>query len=233
MTKDNNGLGDLYVMQAACGLVKIGRSADPESRRIMLVKKLRQSIYLVAVLPGRGADEEALHIKLRRHLVIGEWFYGTDKGKVAVAKTLGLLKPDWPFKWDAAASDELQRNMEVANYRKRVFGRRRRVITEISSGATNNFSNGKIWSSLDDDHIVYSSREGFLASISDRGVKWPLPDYLSDDEAARSLGPPGWSVPLSTTSPTETVVAALEALTAYQRGLSLDDDDQPEGNPRE
>ena len=223
-TQGSNRPSDLYVMQAECGLVKVGRSTNPESRRVMLAQKLRQQLVLIAILPDRGVDEEAIHIKLKKHLVIGEWFYGTEAGKIAVAKIVGMPRPDWPFAWDAATSDKFRRSIEVANYKRALLGQRRKVIKTIVFGAADKFTNAKIWSALDDDHITRSDHGVFFAAIGGGSEQWLLPDYLASLGAAHSLGPPGWSMPPNPVSPAEVVVAALEALTAYQRGLSLDND---------
>jgi len=97
---------DLYVMQNEHGLIKVGRSVDAEKRRRALEVTERCRIVVVSLLSGQGEREEQVHLKLRRHLIEGEWFNGTAAARRAAVKTLGLEpEPVWPFAYDRAAAE--------------------------------------------------------------------------------------------------------------------------------
>ena len=92
----------LYVMQNEFGLVKIGRSLDPERRRKNLQSGEGCAIAVVAVLDGQGHREEQVHLSLQRHIIEGEWFKGTPTARAAIIKALPHLAAcDWPFEYDA------------------------------------------------------------------------------------------------------------------------------------
>jgi hypothetical protein len=91
----------LYVMQNEYGLIKVGRSLDPERRRLTLQSKCRCQIALVANLPNRGTDEEWAHGRLVAHRLGYEWFAGTAEARHAVSRLLRLgSKVTWPFEHD-------------------------------------------------------------------------------------------------------------------------------------
>ncbi len=88
----------LYVMQNEFGLIKIGRSVNPELRRKSLQSGERCAIKVVAVLDGEGHKEEAIHIALQEHAIEGEWFDGTSASRAAIVELIPRLQScDWPF----------------------------------------------------------------------------------------------------------------------------------------
>lgn len=92
----------LYVMQNEFGLIKIGRSLNPERRRKSLQSGEGCTIAVVAVLEGHGHREEQIHLSLKRHLIEGEWFRGTPSARAAITDALpNLTGCAWPFDYDA------------------------------------------------------------------------------------------------------------------------------------
>lgn len=82
---------DLYVMQASSGRIKIGRSMDAKRRRHDLESASGQKIALLAVLPGRSSEENAIHRQLASHRGIGEWFQCTKTSQADICAALGIV----------------------------------------------------------------------------------------------------------------------------------------------
>lgn len=83
--------GHLYVMQAASGLIKIGRSYDPKQRRREIENASGHRVLLLLILPNRGNEEAAIHAKLAPHRGIGEWFAGTHEAMRDICVALGVV----------------------------------------------------------------------------------------------------------------------------------------------
>ncbi|WP_425985756.1 GIY-YIG nuclease family protein [Brevundimonas sp. TWP1-2-1b1] len=97
----------LYVMQNEFGLIKIGRSLNPELRRKNLQSNERCAIAIVAVLEKQGHLEEAIHLSLMDHAIEGEWFDGTAAARAAVIRAIPTLGAcDWPFEHCANGAAE-------------------------------------------------------------------------------------------------------------------------------
>lgn len=95
----------LYVMQNQFGLIKVGRSIDPERRRLKLQSRERCQIELVLVRHLQGRREEEFHIDLSEHRLAGEWFDGVEETRAAVASAFSPSTDiDWPFKFDVNAA---------------------------------------------------------------------------------------------------------------------------------
>ena len=95
MVSSSSGRGnergrDLYVFQASDGRIKIGRSGNPRKRRLALQTAVGRKLITVMVLPGRGADETAVHQALSRHRLIGEWFTNTKASRRDIAAALNV-----------------------------------------------------------------------------------------------------------------------------------------------
>lgn len=74
-TLARNNDKDVYFVQAANGLIKIGVSGDPHGRFQRLRTMSPIALTLLAVIPGAGAEgESALHLWLAAHRSHGEWF---------------------------------------------------------------------------------------------------------------------------------------------------------------
>lgn len=96
----------LYVMQNEFGLIKIGRSLDPERRRRSLQSDERCSVALVVSLTGQGHREEVTHLSLSDHLIEGEWFKGTADAQEAISALLPeVATVEWPFHYDAVVAE--------------------------------------------------------------------------------------------------------------------------------
>lgn len=94
---------DLYLMQNEHGLIKVGRSIDPERRRHALEVGENCRIVLVLQVAKGGWQEERVHLALSAHRVVGEWFSGTQVSREAIAKVVGQTL-NWPFELDEAAA---------------------------------------------------------------------------------------------------------------------------------
>lgn len=81
----------LYVMQNEFGLIKIGRSLDPERRRKAIQNGERCGVTLVAVFQGEGHREEGIHIGLDAYAIEGEWFEGTSTARAAIVDAIPAL----------------------------------------------------------------------------------------------------------------------------------------------
>lgn len=220
---------DLYVMQNEHGLIKVGRSVNPERRRRDLERSEQCRIALVHVLAAQGEREERVHLKLRRHLIEGEWFKGSSASRNAIAKELGL-EPDlaWPFLFDrVAAAAWLERFYSWRDDRAvdRLFGR---LMTRIKACADHEWiANADIWhllcvSDTGEQPIVsvQGQGEGVVLEGWQRGAKAPVrvPTYTSDLAACIELWPEDvrpttWDGP-----PLECALAALAERRRRLRG---------------
>src|ERR1700733_13264852 len=79
----------LYVMQAASGRIKIGRSNDPKVRRKALETARGERLLLLKVLKERGPDERVILDKLVRWRQHGEWFINTEASRAAIDEGIG------------------------------------------------------------------------------------------------------------------------------------------------
>lgn len=87
----------LYVMQAVTGLIKVGRSKNPQRRLRALEQSSGQRIKLLLVLDGRGADERLIHAALAEYRTLGEWFNDTSTCRRAICEALGGVKIGWLY----------------------------------------------------------------------------------------------------------------------------------------
>jgi hypothetical protein len=100
-------LQHLYVMQNAFGLIKIGRSIDPEHRRLRLQTSEHCRIELVLTLKEQGHCEEACHMQLLDHRLAGEWFDGSNEAIWAIEAVFSpKVAIRWPFELDQKGADE-------------------------------------------------------------------------------------------------------------------------------
>jgi hypothetical protein len=81
----------LYVAQSACGLVKIGRSTNPNRRVAGMQTGSGQRIKLVVVRKRGGPDEWGIHQALARHRLHGEWFRCTNAFAEDLAALVGPM----------------------------------------------------------------------------------------------------------------------------------------------
>jgi hypothetical protein len=70
MNNDN-----LYIIQSdVTGMIKVGRSKDPQKRLKQLQTGNPNKLKLIASFKGEGWKEKMLHERLRRYRLEGEWF---------------------------------------------------------------------------------------------------------------------------------------------------------------
>lgn len=76
MQKTNNKKKDsLYIIQTNnCGMIKIGRSKNPEIRLKQLQTGNHSKLKLIWVFEGLGHKEKYYHELLKQFKIKGEWF---------------------------------------------------------------------------------------------------------------------------------------------------------------
>jgi hypothetical protein len=182
--------GHLYVMQAACGLIKVGRSIDPEARRVALSQFIVEDIALVAVLADTGKEEEAAHLKLKRYRRHIEWFSGTDVARKAVERVLCLEAPVWPYPWQpklelgvVALGDrclqefgEALQGLSLSWRRRLVHGRQVQVANEL-------LSHLGFWR---DRAQVRKLRRRVINALKDGDIQW----WTNSEICAATMGHP-------------------------------------------
>lgn len=103
----------LYVMQAAWGGIKIGKSIDPERRRRGLETQSGREVHLVAVLDSMGDRERDIHAELWRYRRTGEWFVNTPSARRAMEAALGCAL-DFPILGMDKADEALEEQRRQA-----------------------------------------------------------------------------------------------------------------------
>lgn len=83
----------LYVMQAADGRVKIGRSIKPEERRRALETAAGLRLHLLIVVDGAGAREAKVHSALSAFRGVGEWFRNAPELWEGLTFLMGAVTP--------------------------------------------------------------------------------------------------------------------------------------------
>jgi hypothetical protein len=82
-------MADLYVMQSSAGLIKVGRSVNPQARRSTIEHYCGLPITLLYVKPGAADLEPELHYELRQYRLKGEWFSNTAASRATICTFLG------------------------------------------------------------------------------------------------------------------------------------------------
>jgi hypothetical protein len=80
----------LYVIQAADGPIKVGRSNDPAARITKLRAGSSQALTLVAVLNDRGHEEGEIHYAMQEYGLVGEWYQNTKSAVAILVRCLGM-----------------------------------------------------------------------------------------------------------------------------------------------
>lgn len=162
-------MSDLYVMQNCSGLLKIGRSYDPEKRRRLLQISEKCNIEIVHILHNCGHLEEDAHISLQKFRITGEWFEGTKSSKSAVLRHF-CLPPDtvWPFKLDKQKAAKWVHDLEFVRDKQaaqRNFYRLLQCLAS-SSGGDSHFE-ATIWKLL----YPLDNRRAVSSIINFEGLK--------------------------------------------------------------
>jgi hypothetical protein len=211
----------LYVMQNEFGLIKIGRSINPEQRRYSLEMVEKCQIALILVRPGDGHREEEFHIRLADHRVANEWFDGGEEARLAIADALA---PDgqliWPYQFDLERAEDW------------IDGFWDRQITGAFPKALNKLV-GHVRNATKADWVIDSFAweaylmmetgiRPFIKTIRDGsgsteidGVEHRMPEFSRDLEAAMTLWPPGATPATWEGSALDCCKAALQARRAW------------------
>lgn len=209
---------DLYVMQNEHGLIKVGRSQNPEARRASLQRNNRCRVELILVLPGKGDREEATHRRIGKFRMEGEWYEGTANACAAVARTVkrGCVL-SWPFAYNADAA-ELWLD-QFSEHRVRRYDRQRFQKLHSKVRHTQHPSrsiDSSIWEALmflesGEWPLQHIMADGEPVGIPDGdGPSIAIPRYTFDLDAAMSLWPRGERPPSWKGTALECCVAALE-----------------------
>ena len=76
---------DLYIIQSdVTGMIKIGRSKNPEKRLKQLQTGNPNRLKLIATFKGQGWKEKLIHEDLKRWRKKGEWFSYDCVGSIPV-----------------------------------------------------------------------------------------------------------------------------------------------------
>lgn len=156
---------DLYVMQNCCGLIKIGRSYDPENRRRLLQISDKCTIKIVKILNECGHLEENAHIHLQKFRITGEWFEGTEISKKAISKYFSF-SPEfaWPFHLDRKKAAEWVRDLEFIRDKQAAERNFYRLLQRLKNSSEGNiYWESDIWKLLhpQDNRSTGSSIENF------------------------------------------------------------------------
>lgn len=191
----------LYVMQNAHGLIKIGRSDNPQRRVLEVQKAARCAVALIVSFPEAGHFEEWIHLEMAGHRIVLEWFEGTAVARAALAALLGV-EMAWVYQLDEAGAlawTERQLDSGAERYWRR---RERDVMRRIKGAVTGTgicraYVNGSVY--LDGyiaphvgfvDPVCHDTRNGrpvLLAQHGDNAEMTEVPAYTRSMEAAQSL----------------------------------------------
>ena len=186
-------------MQNEHGLIKIGRSVDPERRRRVLEAEERCRIVLVAVQENWGRFEEAIHIDMDDFRIMGEWFSGDAFARELALIHFGMPKDTkWPFELNQMAAeawlDELEQWRTIRSVRKSI-DHTIQTLRRAEPGAP--FLDFHIWHTIwvvarGKDWWVSVDRKGrdIVTNSSDEAPRQILA-YTTDVEAALTLWPDG------------------------------------------
>ena len=212
---------DLYVMQNEHGLIKIGKSVDPERRRLALQTQEHCRIELVLVLFGEGHREEAVHRRLKKYHIDGEWFDGDDEARAAIARNMKRKQViNWPFPFDEEASEAWLEQFYEWRAQRLAEKEFRRLLSRVRSfDGPHWVADADVWAlfwmsetgegvgvdvtGAGDSVVLAGFRSG-----SDEPV--PVPRYSADLDAAMDLWPADVRPPSWDGTALECCVAALK-----------------------
>jgi Meiotically up-regulated gene 113 len=228
-------LDHLYVMQNNYGLIKIGRSVDPISRRRSIESTDQCKVQLVSVLHGAGQLEEEVFVALGRYRIRGEWFSGESQARKAILRKLGLPSDTrWPFEaFNAEAANMWLARLDNQRWLRstdREFGKLVREMSKLSSPPADpsRWWDIHIWSALwrfeYQVHTIVSHEENELGDQVLIGCRTDMPvmevpAYTTDIHAAKQLWPVDELSENLHSSAWECCIAGLQA---RRLGLSVD-----------
>ena len=211
---------DLYVMQNEHGLIKIGRSIDPEFRRRQLQKQDKCKVEIVVVLSERGRREQAVHRALKIYRIEEEWFEGNDAARAAVTRTLRAGELQWPFPLAEVESEEWIERLCARRYKRYCRANFARVLMMLKGCGVGWVADSRsyelFWFSLSNQWITIDVHDENGRTVLDayRGDDVPpfrIPLYSEEVDLALSLWPDGTAPPSWNGTALECCIAALEA----------------------
>ena len=226
--------GHLYLMQNHLGLIKLGRSVNPETRRRSLEATENCEIRLVAIFENDGELEEEIHRALDRYRLVGEWFSGEANARRAIRRKLNLPRDTlWPFELsDPESANRWLDQLEDRRWLRSVDREYGRLIREMSEYAEppsdpSRWWDVHIWSAIwrfeyqidtivsvendnCDDPVLIGYRRGLEPTT--------VPAYTSDIVAAKQLWPAGVESDPFVATPWEFCIAGLRE---RKRALSM------------
>jgi len=188
-------MAHLYLMQNCHGLIKIGRSTDPERRRKSLESLEKCRIEIVGVQENWGDYEEEIHIEMADFHLVGEWFDGDDFTR-EIALIHFDFPPDtiWPFDLDQVAADEwLDRQFEWRNERflQRRLRREIAILREAKNGCATHdrmvWMAVWLWAREKKWELRYDFRKKTYFVHKSDAESEPLPLYTTEVAAAMTL----------------------------------------------
>lgn len=221
-------LGDLYVMQNSYGLIKIGRSAEPENRRRALQSREECRIQIVAIVPGEGLNEEYFHYQLRDYWIEGEWFEGSKEARAAITNLLELKEVTWPFKLDETGSRKWLSSFKVSRVKRKLirqFEREIRILGE--EDGSHRLADVGIWWLIHygelkrdpaDLHALRARKPGeqdYELVENGKRTGRAIPFYTDDIAAAMTLWPDEHRPAVWEGSARDCCIAALKARKAF------------------
>lgn len=208
----------LYLMQNEHGLLKVGRSADPERRRRTLETEEMCLIEIVAVQEDRGDMEEEIHLELDEFRIIGEWFSGCDDARELAL--IWFLQPDdtaWPFEFDEKAAAAWLDRVEEWRWFRSVRKTITTAILDLKSGPGSPYLDFRVWLAM----WVFARQKNWIIDVQKDGLQMvyrgddaplePLLPYTTDVAAALTLWPDGQRPARWLRSALDCCIAALRA----------------------
>ena len=92
---------DLYIIQSdKTGMIKIGRSKDPEKRLKQLQTGNPNKLKLIACFKNEGWREKQIHESLRAYRLKGEWFSYDSVGSIPIYLYEKIIFGSFDDWWD-------------------------------------------------------------------------------------------------------------------------------------
>lgn len=224
---------DLYVLQNEYGLIKIGRSFEPERRCRIVASRDRCKAQIVEVLVGKGFREPAIHRRLERFALGGEWFDGDSAARSAVQRAINpSLKWAWPYELDEDQADQWLQILDQQQFKRYVELEFSKVVGNIrfcnwdncyKDEAINELYNLTVTGDFDQ----YDIRTECNETVIYIAARPPLPErrvpsYCTDLKACLALWPAGTRPALWTGTPIECAIAALKQRLTDLRAANYD-----------
>jgi len=183
-------------MQNEHGLIKIGRSDDPERRRRSLETEEMCRIAIVAVQENWGEFEEEIHIDMGECRVLGEWFEGDDftREMSLIHFNLPPVTP-WPFEYDIEAAGAWLDRVEEWRWFRTIRKFITAVILELKREPGSPYLDSRVWWAMSSARQISGGisveENGQMVVVGADATREHLLPYSTDVEAALTLWPEG------------------------------------------